>query len=79
MCGPTQSEGNRRYASFSQCGCSSTFVGLTRYLKKFLPHLADMTKPLKDLTQKDTAWMWDNPQQTAFMMLKNTVSSTLIL
>ena len=51
-------------------------LGLTQYLSKFLPHL---TKPLRDLTQKDTAWMWDNPQQTAFAMLKNAVSSTPIL
>ena len=54
-------------------------LGLAQYLSKFLPHLANMTKPLRDLTQKDTAWVWDDPQQTAFAMLKNAVSSTPIL
>ena len=32
-------------------------LGLTQYLSKFLPHLSDITKPLRDLTQKDIAWM----------------------
>jgi len=30
-------------------------LGLTQYLSKFLPHLSDVTKPLRELTQKDAA------------------------
>ena len=30
---------------------------LTQYLSKFLPHLSDITKPLRELTQKDTEWV----------------------
>ena len=29
-------------------------LGMSQYLSKFLPHLSDITKPLRDLTQKDT-------------------------
>ena len=32
-------------------------LGLTQYLSKFLPYLSDITKPLRELTQKDTAWI----------------------
>ena len=35
-------------------------LGLTQYLSKFLPHLSDITKPLRKLTQKETAWVWDH-------------------
>ena len=28
-------------------------LGHTQYLSKFLPHLSDLTKPLRELTQRD--------------------------
>ena len=54
-------------------------LGMTQYLGKFLPHLSDITKPLRDLTQKDTEWAWDQPQQMAFDRLKKAVASTPVL
>ena len=38
-------------------------LGLTQYLNKFLPHLSDLTKPLRQLTQRDVIWIWDHAQQ----------------
>ena len=32
-------------------------LGMTQYLGKFLPHLSDMTKPLRDITQKDADFL----------------------
>ena len=29
-------------------------LGFAQYLAKFLPHLSDITKPLRDLTRNDT-------------------------
>ena len=40
-------------------------LGLAQYLSKFLPHLADITKSLRILTQKETDWVWEEPQQKA--------------
>ena len=54
-------------------------LGLAQYLSKFLPHLSDMTKPLRDLTLQDTAWVWDHPQQEALEALKKAASSTPVL
>ena len=54
-------------------------LGLAQYLSKFLPHLADVTKSLRVLTQKDTDWVWEEPQQKAFEDLKILASSTPVL
>ena len=32
-------------------------LGMTQYLSKVLPHLSDITKPLRDLTQ-NAPWIW---------------------
>ena len=54
-------------------------LGLAQYLSKFLPHLSEITKPLRELTQKDTEWVWDQAQQRALDTLKKAVSSTPVL
>ena len=54
-------------------------LGFSQYLSKFLPHLSDITKPLRDLTQKDIAWTWDHAQQQAFDELKKAVTNTPVL
>ena len=55
------------------------FLGMMQYLSKFLPRLSDMTKPLRDLTQKETEWVWEQPQQEALDALKQAVASTPVL
>ena len=54
-------------------------LGLVQYLSKFLPNLSDMTKPLRDLTQQDTEWCWDDAQRTALSKLKEAVTHTPVL
>lgn len=54
-------------------------IGLAQYLSKFLPHLSNITKPLRELTQRDTEWLWGPAQQNAFQTLKRAVSSTPVL
>ena len=54
-------------------------LGLAQYLAKFLPHLSDTTKPLRDLTQNDVQWVWNELQQTAFAKLKEMVTRTPVL
>ena len=53
--------------------------GLAQYLGKFLPHLSDVTKPLRELTQQDVEWSWDEPQKMAFESLKDAVTRTPLL
>ena len=54
-------------------------LGMIQYLSKFLPKLSDMTKPLRDLTLKDSVWAWDQPQQQAMQALNQAVASTPVL
>jgi len=53
--------------------------GLAQYLSKYLPHLADLTRPLRKLTNQDSQWIWEHPQHEAFELLKETVSKIPIL
>ena len=34
------------------------FLGMVNYLAKFMPHLSDMTEPLRGLDDKDVEWQW---------------------
>ena len=54
-------------------------LGLAQYLAKFLPHHSDVTKPLRDLTQSNVLWVWNEAQQTAFEKLKEMVTRTPVL
>ena len=55
------------------------FLGMVNQLGKFLPGLAVMTEQLRGLLRKDTAWMWEEPQQLAFENIKSQLTSSGIL
>ena len=55
------------------------FLGMVQYLSKFLPHLSDMTKPLRDLLQKETEWCWEENQEMALRKIKDAVCATPVL
>ena len=46
---------------------------------KFSPHLAEQTKPLRDLLSKKNQWSWGHEQQQAFERLKAALSSSEVL
>jgi len=54
-------------------------LGFAQYLSKFLPRLSDVTKPLRELTQKETIWVWEQPQQKALDTLKQMVTNAPVL
>ena len=39
------------------------FMGLVQYLGKFIPNLAELSKPLRDLLRKDTPFAWNHEQE----------------
>ena len=47
------------------------FLGSIQYLSKFLPMLAEVETPLRELTKKEVLFHWDKPQQTTFQQLKD--------
>ena len=64
-------------ANAYECGSHTTPPGF--YTVSEQVHLSDVTKPLRDLTQKDIAWTWDHAQQQAFNDLKKAVTNTPVL
>ena len=55
------------------------FLGLVGYYRKFIPHYADIARPLHALTRKDTAFEWSDICQRSFDLLKAMVSEEPIL
>ena len=55
------------------------FLGFTGYYRYFIQDYSSIARPLLDLTQKTTPWNWDQPQQTAFEQLRNTMCSKPVL
>ena len=53
--------------------------GMVNYLSRFLPHLSDVMKPLRDLTHKDAAWCWDDLQEKAWNNVKTLIASAPVL
>ncbi|XP_065182106.1 uncharacterized protein K02A2.6-like [Sycon ciliatum] len=48
-------------------------LGLFTYVASFIPELATISAPLRQLLHTNTDWFWDSPQQDAFRRLKELV------
>ena len=48
-------------------------------MAKFLPMLADVETPLRELTRKETIFHWDKPQADAFQKLKDMCCKAPVL
>ena len=55
------------------------FLGMINYLGKFLPNLATVTTPLRELLQKDNVFVMEKPQIQAVSRLKEMVMSDAVL
>lgn len=51
------------------------FLGMVNHFRRYIPHLAEKTRPLNLLLRKNATWRWATPQQEAFDVLKTTLSS----
>ena len=55
------------------------FLGLTGYYRKFVSRLADISRPLTTLTEKDKKFEWTPECQKSFDLLKGTLCGEPIL
>ena len=53
--------------------------GMVNYLSRFLPHLSDVLKPLRDLTHKNAACCWNDLQEKAWNDVKKLIASAPVL
>ena len=47
------------------------FIGLVKYLSKFLQDPSEMCEPLRRLTHKDAEWIWSHEQEDTFERIKH--------
>ena len=52
-----------------------SFMGLVNFSAKFIPNLATVAEPLRQLTRKGVTFKWGEKQQEAFKALKGTLAS----
>ena len=55
------------------------FLGLAGYYRKFVPHFADLSRPLARLTCKDRVFEWTHECRKAFNILKQSLCAQPIL
>ena len=55
------------------------FVGMVKYLSKFLPDLSDVSEPIRRLTHTDVEWQWTSEQDQAFRKIKQLATSAPVL
>ena len=64
---PTDVEGVRR------------FCGFVNYLSKFLPRLADVLEPIRQLAREGVPWQWTQAQDQAFQTVQKLVTEAPVL
>ncbi|XP_049272437.1 uncharacterized protein LOC125758830 [Rhipicephalus sanguineus] len=52
-------------------------LGLVNHFGRFLPHVSEVTAPIRALLLKNSAWTWGPAQQSAFSELKKLLCSDL--
>ena len=55
------------------------FLGMVNQLAKFVPNIADKTKPLRELLSKNIVWTWSEVHEAAFRNLKSILKSADVL
>ena len=56
-----------------------SFFGKINFVRRFIPNLAELAKPLNALLKKDTKFIWDETCKNAFMKLKKAISTAPVL
>lgn len=56
-----------------------SLLGFINYLAKFLPHLAQVSQPLRDLTTKNVQFVWSPIHDRAFTKVKRLISNHPVL
>ena len=55
------------------------FLDMINQMGKFTPGIAELSKPLHELVNKQSTWLWGPSQVTAFQKLKAALTSPTVL
>ena len=55
------------------------FMGMVNQLSKFTPHIAELSKPLRELLSSRRSWVWGPSQYDAFSKVKKELTTPKVL
>lgn len=55
------------------------FLGLVNYLRNFMPNVAEITSPLRQLIKKNSEFIWNETHTERIRILKNILTSEPVL
>ncbi len=55
------------------------FLGMANWFPRFVPHFSELAAPLHLLTKKHAEFKWGDAEQSAFVAIKHTLSTTPVL
>lgn len=55
------------------------FLGMVNYLRKFIPNLANMMSPLRELLKKNVGWLWTGIHEKIFKEIKEFITKAPVL
>lgn len=55
------------------------FLGLVKYLQKFIPNLSDITAPIRELTKNNVDWLWLPLHEKTIAKLKHMITTAPVL
>ncbi|KAJ8871600.1 hypothetical protein PR048_027927 [Dryococelus australis] len=54
-------------------------LGMVNYVGKFVPNLAEITEPIRQLLKERNTFLWEEPQELAFKKIKHLLCSPPVL
>jgi len=69
----------KNYARPKDARQVKAYLGLVGYYRKFCPNFAQLSAPLRKLTQKDTKFVWSKEAENSFTLLKDKLANSITL
>lgn len=54
-------------------------LGIINYVRQFIPNLAELSSPLRELLKNKTLWQWTNKHTEIFNKIKTLISESSML
>ena len=56
-----------------------SFFGKINFVRRFIPNLVELAKPLNALLKKDAMFVWDKEYASSFSKIKKAISTSPVL
>jgi hypothetical protein len=76
---PEKVEAIQKAASPTNVAELRSFLGMTNFVSRFIHDYSTLTEPLRKLTQKGIKWRWTKNEESAFVKLKDALTSDTVM